>query len=146
MTEEIFWNLIGKLDWNNEGDDELVIEPVVSSLCKLGLNEILGFEEILAEKLFTLDTKTHAQKRFFIFKLKGYLSPDDFLCSRCVAVANGKSNYESVLQYPWLLSKSLEFEALLSISPCAYERVTNEVWNHITRVSYETYSNKNGWI
>ena len=29
MNEKEFWKILDKLDWNNEGDDDLVLKPVI---------------------------------------------------------------------------------------------------------------------
>ena len=35
MNEKEFWKILDKLDWNNEGDDDLVLKPVIKYLSKL---------------------------------------------------------------------------------------------------------------
>lgn len=32
MTEAEFWRLIDRLDWTHQGDDDLVVAPVVKAL------------------------------------------------------------------------------------------------------------------
>jgi hypothetical protein len=44
------------------------------------------------------------------------------------------------------MPKDLEFEYLLSIAPKAYKKKTGEDFEYITGCSYETFSNKDGWI
>ena len=41
MNEKEFWKILDKLDWNNEGDDDLVLKPVIKYLSKLKDEEIL---------------------------------------------------------------------------------------------------------
>jgi hypothetical protein len=57
MNENEFWKIIELLDWDQSGDDESVVEPVVSALAKKENKEIYKFEEILSQKLYALDTK-----------------------------------------------------------------------------------------
>ena len=40
MNEKEFWKILDKLDWNNEGDDDLVLKPVIKYLSKLKDEEI----------------------------------------------------------------------------------------------------------
>lgn len=146
MTEAIFWMLIGMLDWSKAGNALQVIEPVIIELVKKNKSDIIKFEEILAQKLYDLDTNPHA-KQIGIegFKKNKYFSGDWFLYSRCVVVANGKDLYNNVLMNPKKFPKNSEFESLLSIGREAYQRKTGMEYNEITKVSYETYSNKAGW-
>jgi len=147
MTEAVFWMIISLFDWSHEGDDEAVIEPAIVALSQKSEEEILQFEEILAEKLFALDTLAHAKEigQEAYVNDDEYFSPDWFLYSRCVVVANGKELYDEVLKKPSSFPKDLEFESLLSIGPAAYERKMGKEYNHTTKLSYETYSNKAGW-
>jgi len=147
MTDIVFWALLSLLDWDKTGDDAAVIEPVAVALSERSIEEILEFEEILAQKLYTLDTNAHAEQigeEAYVDE-NNYFSVDGFLYARCVVVANGKSLYESVVSDPKSFPKDLEFETLLRIGAIAYERKTGKEYNHITKVSYETYSNKEGW-
>ena len=50
------------LDWNETGDDEAVIEPVIQALSEEEIETIYQFEEILSEKLFSFDTKAHGKR------------------------------------------------------------------------------------
>jgi hypothetical protein len=38
----------------------------------------------------------------------------------------------------------MEFEAILSVAPLAYERKTGQEFEHSTPLSYETFSNREG--
>lgn len=147
MTEAIFWMIIGLFDWRHEGDDDAVIEPAVIALSQKSEEEIIRFEEILAEKLFALDTLAHAKEiGEEAYADNGqYFSADWFLYSRCVVVANGRELYDEVLKNPSSFPKDLEFESLLSVGPAAYERKTGKEYSHTTKLSYETYSNRTGW-
>jgi hypothetical protein len=147
MTEVVFWALLSLLNWDKSGDDTAVIEPVIIALSEKSAEEILQFEDILAEKLHSLDTISHAKEigeDSFVDEMK-YFSADWFLYARCVVVANGDELYKEVLSHPKEFPKDMEFEALLSIGPSAYARKTGKEYSYVTKVSYETYSNIRGW-
>ena len=55
MDDATFWDLIGRLDWRDEDDDDAIVEPLVRSLALLPDAEIGSFQEILAQKLYELD-------------------------------------------------------------------------------------------
>ena len=144
MTDEEFWEHIGLLNWDRTGDDDAVIEPVVSALIKKDIQQIFEFEEILRKLLYALDTKQHG-KRAKLACFSNYISADYFLYWRCAVVANGKDIYERTLKKPRQFPKKLDFEPLLSIASKAYELKTNSEWEYLANISYETYSNKIGW-
>ena len=144
LTEDGFWQLIEQLDWEQEGNDNAVIEPLVQALANMPIANIHQFEDILAEKLWLLDTRAHAEASIRDQE-KDYLSVDGFLYDRCCIVANGKALYEEVLHDPSQFPTGLSFERLLSVARRAYERKTGKTWMHIPRKSYETYSNEAGW-
>lgn len=143
MRESRFWPLIDALAWRHQGNDTKVIEPVVRALAAASVREIKGFEERMAYCLFKLDTKKHARR--MTKRASDYLSPDDFLYTRCVCVANGKRFYEEVLSNPKRLPTELEFESLLTIAALAYERKTGNEFEYDTGCSYETFSNVRAW-
>lgn len=147
MKEAAFWALISLFNWGASGDDEAVIKPVVDSLSKLNTEEIYAFEDILTEKLHALDEKKYAKEigKYAYVNDEQYFSVDGFLYSRCVVVANGKEFYEQILKSPVDFPKDMDFEALLAIAPKAYEKKTGKEWEYVSKLSYETYSNKSGW-
>ncbi len=147
MSEEVFWRIIDLLNWRKTGDDDAVIEPAVKALAKMGGENVRRFADILAEKLYALDTRAHALEigEYAYDPVKDYVSADWFLYVRCCVVANGKARYEQVLADPKTMLKDLEFEALLTIAPEAYERATGEEYDHLSPLSYETFSNREGW-
>ncbi|MEM9400844.1 MAG: DUF4240 domain-containing protein [Pseudomonadota bacterium] len=146
MTEAVFWMLISLLDWDESGDDDAVVAPVIEELSKRPVEDIRKFDEILASKLYALDTKAHAQNiGEYAYVEDEYFSVDWFLYARCVVVANGKDLYEAVLQNPTSFPKDMEFESLLYIAGEAYALRTGEDYDHATQLSWETYSNKGGW-
>jgi predicted DNA-binding WGR domain protein len=143
MNDETFWRIISLFNWKKEGDDDAVLKPALKALCSMNAENIIEFEEILSEKLFALDTRAIAKVCY-----KGedeYFSGDDFLYSRCVVVANGKNFYESVLADPKNMPTELEFESLLALAENAFEKKTGQVFDHVTKYSYETCSNEKGW-
>jgi hypothetical protein len=147
MSEEVFWDIVEKFDWDKTGDDDAVIGPAVDALAQMSTEEILQFEDILAEKLHALDGEKYACE----IGESAYRGPDQhfstdwFLYARCCVVANGRWFYNGVLSNPEKMPKDLEFEALLMVARLAYQRRTGEEFNYLPKVSYETFSNKAGW-
>lgn len=144
FTTNDFWNIIQQLDWSKEGDDAAVVEPVIQILAQRPLAHIYRFENILAEKLWHLDTQQHAQV-FLDDPEEGYLSVDDFLYTRCAVIANGQDFYLNVLNNPSEMPIDLTFEPLLYVAHHAYKRKTGKELMFIPAYNYETYSNKEGW-
>ncbi len=149
MKEELFWEIIGHLAWDHAGDDEAVLQPAVDRLSGLSVAEIVAFADILAERLFALDTREHCRAgyRGELDPDNGddYISADDFLYLRCAVVANGQDMYEAVLRNPEKMLHGLEFEALLGLPERAYEDKTGQDFDHLSPVSYESFSNEAGW-
>ena len=147
MKEANFWMIISLFNWEMAGDDEAVVEPAVVALSQMSEQEIIGFSELLAEKLYLLDTKAHASHigEDAYVNDDEYFSVDWFLYARCVVVANGPELLKKVLNNPGAFPEDLEFESLLYIASTAYERKTGNELEHNTQFSYETYSNKGGW-
>lgn len=147
MTENEFWSIIGMLDWDESGDDEAVVEPVVDCLSKKSNEEIFQFEELLSQKLHALDTKAHAKEigEDAYINDKEYFSVDGFLYSRCVVVANGKELFQHILDNPKEFPKDMEFEAILYVAQDAYEHKNNKEWGYVSSTDYETYKNTSGW-
>jgi Protein of unknown function (DUF4240) len=145
LTIKDFWAILATLDWSQESDDMAVIAPVVKLLAERPLAHIYRFADRLAEKLWQLDTKSHAQIFLEDPEEDGYLSVDDFLYARCAVVANGKEFYKKVLQNPSTMPDDLTFESLLYIPVLAYKCKTGKEFVFNTPHNYETYSNKGGW-
>ena len=145
-NEETFWRVVSLFDWKKTGDDEAVIKPAVRALAQMNIEDIKLFEDILAKKLFALDTEAHAREiGEEAFKSIKHFSTDWFLYVRCAVVANGSEFYLSVLEDPTLMPKDIEFEAILTVASDAYEHKTSEEFDYVSEISYETYSNKKGW-
>jgi len=145
FTEEDFWQLITLLDWSKEGDDAMVVEPLVKELESRPLAHIYRFFDLLSEKLWRLDTQKHAQVFLDDPEEEGYLSVDDFLYTRCAVVANGHDFYQRVLDQPSEMPIDLTFEPLLYVAMTAYKRKTGKNFVAEPAFLYETYSNKKGW-
>jgi hypothetical protein len=147
MSEEVFWDIIERFDWDKTGDDSAVIEPAVDTLAQMSVEGILQFEDILAEKLYALDGEKYARE----IGESAYKGPDQFfsidwfLYARCCVVANGRRLYDKVLSSPKKMPKDMEFEALLMVARLAYQRKTGEEFDYLPKVSYETFSNRVGW-
>ena len=62
MTDAVFWILISMLNWEASGDDDAVVAPVIMELSKRSVEDIYLFDNILAAKLHSLDTRAHAQE------------------------------------------------------------------------------------
>ncbi len=147
MDDSEFWKIIELLNWNDAGDDEVVVEPVIEYLSRLSNEAIFDFEELLAQKLHALDTRSHAKEIGEYAYVNGDddFSVDGFLYARCVVVVNGKQQFEQVLSTPTEFPKDLEFEAILYVAQDAYERKNGKEWDFVSPTDYETFKNISGW-
>jgi hypothetical protein len=150
MDEAAFWSIIDQFDWDNTGDDGAVLRPALNALSSMSPEVIAAFEQILAAKLYALDTREHARWRY-----RGqsdpdngddYVSSDDFLYSRCVIVANGRKFFEDVLADPSKFPAEMEFESLLYLAKQAYELRTGQSLDIEHNLSWESFSNADGWM
>ena len=57
--KSFFWETMEKCDWQFEGDDEKVLEPVISYLSEQSDELIFQFEDVMSELLFNLDTRNN---------------------------------------------------------------------------------------
>ncbi|MBN8683101.1 MAG: DUF4240 domain-containing protein [Chitinophagales bacterium] len=147
LSEAAFWDLIAKLDWSKPNDDEAIIEPLVEALSKSPLRHIYDFKDILAQKLYLLDTAAHAAHigEHAYSPENDFFSEDGFLFARCCAVANGQQFYEKARVSPEFMPKNLEFPALLRVANEAHRRARGILLRYVSTYSIETFSNKNGW-
>ena len=147
MNDERFWQLIARLDWSHEGDDEKVVAPVIDALAAMPPSEIVDFERIMTEKLYALDGRVWAREsgESIWWEEPDHLSTDAFLYARCVVVVNGGDFYEAVLADPSQMPKDMEFESLLYIALKAYERATGKHFDDHRSQRYETFMNEGGW-
>jgi len=149
MDERGFWKVIDLFDWDEEGDDDSVVAPAREALKRLGAEAIFSFDDILAEKLYTLDTRAHC-KACYQGELDpdegdDYISADDFLYSRCNVVANGRDFYNKVLSDPSQMPQDMEFESLLFLASAAFEELTGSTYEHSPKVNCESFQNAAGW-
>jgi len=147
LTEADFWHVISLLDWSQEeDDDEAILESSVAYLSTLDEASIYRFQDFLSEKLFQLDKRVYAENLgSHAPKKNGTFSSDYFLYARACVVANGKEYFEEVLADPSQMPKDYTFEPLLYLAEDAYERKTGNPFDYFPTVSYETFSNPEGW-
>ena len=149
MDEATFWLVIDQFDWDKTGDDDAVLRPALSTLSSMPPEDIAAFEQILAAKLYDLDTREHARWCYCgqsdPDNGDDYISSDDFLYSRCVVVANGREFFEAVLADPSKFPAEMEFESLLSLAGHAYEQRTGQPLDVEHDLSWESFSNTDGW-
>lgn len=146
MTEEVFWEIIGILDWEKEGEDDAVMQPAIDFLEKFPLSGISRFQDILSEKLHRLDGEIYARHTGEnAYGGNGYFSADIFLYARCCVVANGRRFYQHVLAHPEDMPKDLEFEALLRLADSACLKKTGKHLDHVPSFNFETGFNSQGW-
>jgi hypothetical protein len=146
MNEEQFWAIIAKLDWTKGEDDDAILAPAMEALKPYSVADIHRFHDILAEKLYALDKQAFAEQMGeYRYGGPHHFSVDSFLYARACVVANGKEFYESVLRDPSKMPKEYTFEALLYLAPAAFEQKTGETWDYVPKISYETFSNREGW-
>ena len=148
MSEDAFWKIIALFDWKKTGDDDKVMAPAAAALAKMSEADITKFADILAEKLYALDTREHARHAEEDADPDDgdtYISADGFLYSRCVVVANGREFFDKVLADPTEMPKDMEFESLLYLAGTAYEQKTGEEFDHVSPLSFESFSNVEAW-
>jgi hypothetical protein len=149
MSEEDFWAIIALLRFNSADGLSEGMQRAEDMLCTLSEAHIKGFQEVLAEKLYAIDTRQHCRYcyRGELDPDNGnhYISADDFLYSRCAVVARGRLFYDVVVKYPSRMPSGVELEDLLYLAPHAYERKTGKDFDHLTALSYESFSNLEGW-
>ena len=147
MTDQEFWNLIDIIDRDalDQEDEDAAVEPLILALTERTEAELTAFEELLAQKLYALDGEIYARNA----GVSGD-SSDGFLYMRCYVVARGKEYYESILQSPQKMPKSIEqwCEGLLYVHRQAWSELTGKDesdWDFESGVSYETGSNIALW-
>ena len=141
LTETDFWNIIDALDWDAP-NTTAILEPAIQALSQHPLSHIYQFEDMLAEKLFQLDTAAHAN---VAYPEPRRVSEDGFLYVRAAVLASGQEYYTEVLNTPALLDADDDFEPILSLAALAYERKTGKDFDYIAPVDYETYANVADW-
>lgn len=146
LTQDKFFELIMNVcDWDKSGNDDEVLAPLVDHLSKQSDDYIFAFEDIMSELLYDIDTR-----RNYEMASKCYSHNDDtFLYARCVAIINGKDYYGKVKSGKIKDLWKNEFEAILYVTRDAWAKKHGKPaseFPHVSPVSYETGSNKDGWI
>jgi hypothetical protein len=136
LSEDQFWEMVGTVD-TKRGDTKEAVAPLILVLSRRSPEDIIEFEEIIAEKLYGLDGRKYAEK--------ADSSDDGFLYGRCYVVARGRKFYERVLRAPDEFPEECELEFLLSAAREAYLLRTGDDLEQATHYSYETGSNQSGW-
>lgn len=119
---------------------------MITYLSELPDEEIFAFDDIMAELLYSLDTKRNYN---VASKYEEYCSDDSFLYSRCVALVNGADFYEKARNGK--ADKDIwkyEFEAILYVPARAWAKKHNDDesnYPHLSPLSYETGSNTAEW-
>lgn len=144
FEEDDFWSIISSFDWSKPADADQVIADAINKLSHLPIPAIYRFEEILAEKLWLLDTRIHAQA-WQANRQQHHFSVDGFLYARCYVVATGRSLFENVLNNPEHWPDHDGFEILLRLASNAYSVKTGQDFDFFPAINYETYSNEQGW-
>lgn len=142
---DYFWKTMELCDWNKEGNDRLVLMPIIDFLSSQEDKKIFEFDDLMTELLYALDTKKLAKQ---CQKIDGCMSDDSFLYSRCVALINGADYYERVKAGKCKEIWKMEFESLLYVPSSAWAKKHNKdasEYPHAPSVSYETGSNIDGW-
>jgi hypothetical protein len=142
---QLFWNTMELCDWDNEGDDDKVLKPVIEYLSTQSDDTIFEFDNLMSELLYNLDTKKLMEE---CEKADPYASGDSFLYSRCVALINGPAYYEKVKNGNKKDLWDMEFEALLYVPQEAWalkHQCPVEHYSHLSPFCFETGSNKKMW-
>lgn len=140
-----FFAMTNALDWSHQGNDELVLEPLIKYLSKWPDEVIFVFEDKMAKLLHALDKPEIARRTY---RTDRHFSGDGFLYARCVALINGRAFYKKILNGEKKLDKDMEFEAILYVPAEAWARKHKKdpsEYPHIASPSYETGSNKEYW-
>ena len=147
MNEVEFWDIIDLLNWDEEGNDDAVIEPLVSFLSMKKEEEICAFQEILCRKLYDIDGEAYAREigKDAYQDQDHHFSRDWFLAARACAVANGQGFYEEILQDPSLMPKDLGFAALTAVAGRAFRKKTGKPLSYVPRFSEQSMSNLDLW-
>lgn len=145
MDLAAFWEIMGLLNWDKEGDDDEVLLPLIEKLVDMTDDEIFAFDDIMAKLLYDIDGCAWAKA---MYDDLNDISGDEFLYARCVAIVNGKDYYENIKNHTEIMDPDLEFEAILYVPPIAWAVKHDgdvEEYPHNTKYSFETGSNTKQW-
>lgn len=147
MSETEFWDIIELLNWDEEGNDDAVVAPLVNFLALKKEEEIFAFQEILFAKLYQIDGEAYAREigRDAYQNPDQYFSREWFLAARCCAVANGQGFFEEVIDDPANMPKDLGFAALTTVANRAYRKKTGKNLSYVAGVSEQSMSNLDLW-
>lgn len=140
-----FFAMTNALDWSQQGNDDLVLEPLIQYLSQWPDEVIFVFEDKMAELLHGLDRPEIARRTYRSDK---YFSGDGFLYARCVALVNGRAYYQKILDGRKKLDGDKEFEAILYAPRKAWARKHHKDpsdYPHMASPDYETGSNEACW-
>lgn len=144
MTRDEFWQLMTLVDQAalEEGDEDGALAALIEKLSTLPEPEIFGFEENMAQALYALDTRRHAEQS------DG--SDEGFLACRCYVVARGRAYYDEVLADAAKMPKADDAgcESLLYVASGAWAKATGndeDDWTFNASVNFETGSNAGQW-
>ena len=167
---ELHWALIAvlgvsetELPDSTDEEKQALVAPLIDALAALPESEIEDFDDLLAQKLYAIDSEAH-------WKTYGSGSQDGFLYGRCWVVARGRDYFEKVASdpeaMPRFVAKDLEeamqdesfsfeelrkwpsadLEPLLYAAAYAWEAKTGAEYPGGNRtVSIETGSNRAGY-
>ena len=148
MNESHFWSIIHLLDrskpWVEGADWDMICAPVVDALSAMDEKQIAAFFEVLAQKLYDLNTPEHhkyARHPGLLGLILGKMTSDGFLYARLHVVALGREHYLSVLKKPESFPTGMWFEHLLYVADRAFERVTGQDFPRDSAVDFESFSN-----
>ena len=133
-----FFAMTNALDWSQQGNDDLVLEPLIQYLSQWPDEVIFVFEDKMAELLHGLDRPEIARRTYRSDK---YFSGDGFLYARCVALVNGRAYYQKILDGRKKLDGDKEFEAILYAPRKAWARKHHKDpsdYPHMASPDYET--------
>jgi len=136
LSEDLFWEVVDSFDWSKK-NGQAILAPGIEKLAAQETVFIYLFADALYEKLFQLNTKTHAA--VFAKKQNAHFSADDFLYARCAVVAEGKNYFEKVLNNPSEMPTDIIFEPLLNLATAAYHKKTGKEFNYIPTKKIETH-------
>lgn len=146
MDEDDFWDAIGLLDWDCEGGDAAVAEPLVAHLAALPDGDLFVFDDALAAHLRALDQRDVADRAFGPFRDR--LFPDEFLGWRCACVAAGRDRWEDALAGCSAPPPGERFEELMFAPMRAWARKHGDDppdYPHQPYPGFQTCANEEGW-
>lgn len=149
MGEAQFWDVIAAAGGSADGQS---IHRIWLRLRALPEQEIVGFDDRLAEVLRRLDQRVIAKQKWrdvseprWLPRIPG-ISADGFLYARCAAVLQGPETVAAIVADPRRFRTRWDesAESLLFVASEAWEAVTGRTYEHQSPIDYETGSNPDG--